>query len=62
MMILKLELIKLLARQDIGKQLVWDTLPMECKEEYEKNADEIIVLFVEAIKGKEINERGVKTC
>ena len=61
-MILKLELIKLLARQDIGKQLVWDTLPMECKEEYEKNADEIIVLFVEAIKGKEINERGVKTC
>lgn len=56
MMILKLELIKLLARQDTGKQLAWNTLPMECKEEYEKNADEIIALFVEAIKGKEINE------
>ena len=54
-MIIKLELMKLLARQDIGKQMVWDTLPMECKEEYEVNADEIIALFVEAIKGLEFN-------
>ena len=52
-MIIKLELMKLLARQDIGSQMVWDTLTMECKEEYEGNADEIITLFVEAIKGLE---------
>ena len=50
-MIIKLELMKLLAKQDIGKQMVWDTLDMECKEEYEVNADEIIALFVKAIKG-----------
>lgn len=54
-MIIKLELMKLLARQDIGKQMIWDTLPMECKEGYESNADEIITLFVEAIKGLEFN-------
>ena len=52
-MIIKLELMKLLARQDIGSQMVWDTLPMECKEEYEVNADEIIALFVKAIRGLE---------
>ena len=52
-MIIKLELMKLLARQDIGSQMVWDTLPMECKEEYEGNADEIIALFVKAIRGLE---------
>ncbi len=61
MMILKLELMKLLARQDIGKQMVWDTLPMECKEEYEVNADEIIALFVEAIKGLEFKVDKNKT-
>ena len=54
-MIIKLELMKLLARQYIGKQMIWDTLPMECKEGYESNADEIITLFVEAIKGLEFN-------
>lgn len=52
-MIIKLELMKLLAKQDIGDQLAWDTLEMTSKEEYEKNADEIISLFVDAIKGLE---------
>ena len=52
-MILRDNLAQLLARQDIGKQVVWDTLDPEWQEEYEKNADKIIALFVEAIKGSE---------
>ena len=47
-MILKDKLARLLARQDIGDQMEWATLESEWKEEYYKNADDIIKLIVSA--------------
>lgn len=49
-MILKDELSKLLARQDIGNQMDWYTLEPEWREEYGKDADEIMAFFIDAIK------------
>lgn len=46
-MILRAKLVELLAKQDIGDQLVCETLEADFKEIYEKNADEIIALFSE---------------
>lgn len=53
-MILKITLAKLLARQNMGVELDWDTLEPAWKAEYEKDADEVIQLFTNAIKSEEL--------
>ena len=52
-MILKTKLAHLLARQNIGKHMVWSLMGPEFREKYEKNADEIIELFTNSIKNLE---------
>ncbi len=52
-MILRERLAELLARQEIGKQSDFKSLLPEWQEEYRNNADEIIALFVEAIRSLE---------